>query len=149
MDQRERAMFFGVRPQCRIARKMISAQTQRGYVAFNQLRHGCLHRGDHILRAPWERHNVTVIDQTVSVFECIIVWPALIIQANVAGLLADRARAKPRTGTVRGARIERYPVNSNIDLANVLCVACAPERNQTLVRKPAQYCGGIDIFGHG
>ena len=62
-------------------------------------------------RAPGERRDVTVVDQAESVLERIVVWPTLIISAHVAGLFADRTRAEPSAGAVRGASIERHAVD--------------------------------------
>jgi hypothetical protein len=67
MDQREQTMFFGVRLECWIGRKMISAQTKRGHVLSTSL----LHRLDHILRSSRGRRDVNG-------------GPALIVEADIA-----------------------------------------------------------------
>jgi hypothetical protein len=58
-------MFLGMRLECRIRRKMISTQTERGHVAIDQFRHGLLYRSDHILRSPGERRDITVISSEI------------------------------------------------------------------------------------
>jgi hypothetical protein len=82
-----------------------------------------------------------------SVLERVVVWPALIVEADIAGLFPDRTRTEPRTGTVRCARVERHAIHRYVDAAEVLHIWCAPERHRTLVWEPAEDCGRIDMFG--
>src|SRR4051812_35019769 len=84
---------------------MVSAEVKRRDVAIGQVADGLLYRSHHVLCPPGKRHDVTVVDQAEPVLERIVVRPALIVDADEAGLFADRARAEPRPWAVRGARI--------------------------------------------
>lgn len=146
MDQGERPMLLSVGFERGVAHEMVAAETERGHLGIGE-RIDLLDRRDPVLCASRKRDDVAGVDQAEAILEGIIVWPALIIEAEIAGLLADGARAEPRSRPVRRAGIEGDAIDRDIDSLELLAVRRAPETQRTLIGQAPEDRGWIDIFG--
>jgi hypothetical protein len=100
MNERQRAVPLGMSTKRGIAREVIPTEPQRRHVMIDELRHGFLNCRDHVFSTAREPQDIAAIDQAEAFLEGVVMRPAFVIEADVAGLFADRAGAESSTGTI-------------------------------------------------